>query len=388
MPESFKFVATTYAGLEQMLKEELELLGGENISSGRRMVSFMGDKRLLYKVNYCSRFALRFLREIAEFSFKDKEEFYIKLKALDWTQFLSEKDTIAIQAVTSGDVLPHSKYAAQLSKDAIADFFREKTGIRPSVDLDRPDLRINVHIRNNDCHISLDSSGEPLHKRGWRKEMGEAPLSEVMSAALVKLSGWDGEGEFLDPMCGSGTIVIEAALAALRIPSGKYRKFFSFLKWRDFDGELWADVKAEANAGILERNELQIRACDASWKAVEAVKANVEGARLTDLIKIEKKPFQAVFPRKPSGVIITNPPYDERIKSRNNPELYKQFGDILKQRFQDYTPWVFSGDLNSLKSVGLKATEWHILFNGPIECRLAKFELFTDSEKGKETLDS
>ncbi|MBE0556716.1 MAG: methyltransferase, partial [Proteobacteria bacterium] len=246
----------------------------------------------------------------------------------------------------------------------------------PSVDLERPDLLINVHIRHEECHLSLDSSGESLHKRGWRKEQGEAPLSEVLAAALVSISGWTGEGEFLDPMCGSGTIPIEAAMQALQIPAVKYRRFYAFYKWRDFDRTLWNTVKDEANALIRAESDILIRGCDASWKAIKAAETNVRNAGLEETVRLDKKPFQAVFPRKPSGVIVTNPPYDERIRSHHNAQLYHDFGDVLKQRYHGYTAWVFSGDLNAIKNVGLRPMGKHVLFNGPIECRYVRFELF------------
>ena len=381
MNSDLSLVATTYAGLEDLLVEELQALGAHQISKGRRMVSFRGDKSLLYKVNYNSRFTLRLLWQIDAFSIKDQNDYYSRIRAIDWGQFLSPQSTLAIQAVTSGEILPHSRFAAQRAKDAIVDHFREKTGQRPSVDLERPDIRINVHLRNNDCHISLDSSGEPLHKRGWRAEMGIAPLSEILAAALVKLSGWTGEGEFLDPMCGSGTIAIEAAMQALQIPAGKYRRFYGFQKWNDFDRDLWLSIKEEADRQILPERDLLIRASDASYKAIETAQSNIEKARLQHLIHLEKKPFQAVYPRKPSGVIITNPPYDERIKSKNNTDLYQAFGDALKQRFQDHSAWVFSGDLNALKRLGLKPSEKYILFNGPIECRYVHYNLFAGSQE-------
>ncbi len=381
MNSDLSLVATTYAGLEDLLVEELQVLGAIDISKGRRMVSFRGDKKLLYNVNYLSRFTLRLLWQVDAFSIKDQNDYYSRIRAIDWEQYLSPQSTLAIQAVTSGEILPHSRFAAQRAKDAIVDHFREKTGQRPSVDLERPDIRINVHLRNDQCHISLDSSGEPLHKRGWRAEMGIAPLSEILAAALVKLSGWKGEGEFLDPMCGSGTIAIEAAMQALQIPAGKYRRFYGFLKWNDFDRDLWQSIKEEADQRILPERDLLIRASDASWRAIEAARKNLEKAHLTQLIQLEKKPFQAVYPRKPQGVIITNPPYDERIKSKNNTELYQAFGDVLKQRYQDHSAWVFSGDLNALKRLGLKPSERHILFNGPIECRYVRYDLFLGSQE-------
>lgn len=371
-----KLVATTYAGIEHLLAEELLALGAKDVSTGRRMVSFKGDKALLYRANYSCRFALRMLMEIKEFSFGTQDEYYQAVRDMPWESYLGPANSLAVQAVTSGELLPHSRYAAQLTKDAIVDRFTERMDARPTVDLERPDLWINVHIRNQDCHISLDSSGESLHKRGWRKEQGEAPLSEVMAAALVRISGWSGEGEFLDPMCGSGTIPIEAAMQALRIPAGKFRRFYGFYKWRDFDRELWQQVKADADAKTVKESDILIRGCDASWKAVKAAETNVQNAGLEERVRIEKKPFQAVFPRKPSGVIVTNPPYDERIRSRHNQQLYHDFGDVLKQRYRGYTAWVFSGDLLAIKNVGLKPMGKYVLFNGPIECRYVRFDLF------------
>jgi len=368
-------VATTYSGLEGLLEEELASLGATGLVQGKRMVAFQGDLRLVYRVNYASRLALRVLMGLHDYTFRSRQEYYDGMRNMAWEDHFGPDQTIAVQAVTFGELMPHSKYAAQVAKDAIVDRFRERSGSRPNVDLERPDIRVHVHVGGDQCHVSLDSSGEPLYKRGWRRESGEAPLSEVMAAALVKLSGWDGEGELLDPMCGSATIPIEAALALLNIPAGFYRRFFGFYTWPSFDQSLWKQVKAEADAGMLQRT-LQIRASDAAWRAADAARANVASARLEHVISVDKKPFQAIYPRKARGVLITNPPYGGRIRPRDNMALYREFGDYLKQRFTDHTAWIFSGDLQALKNIGLKPARKYVLFNGPIECRLAGFRLF------------
>lgn len=378
MDTPFRIVATTYAGLEKALVQELAQLGIPGAQAGRRMVAFDGDKRSLYLCNYRSRLALRFLKQLGTFTLNDQNDYYEAIKSLPWEDFILREQRIAIDAVVSGTLMTHSQFAAQRAKDSIVDRLKENFGWRPSVDLIRPDIRIHIHVNKNLCHVSLDSSGESLHKRGYRKVQGEAPLSEVMAAGIIHLSGWNGEGEFLDPMCGSGTIPIEAAMTALNIPAAFFRKSFSFLRWPDYDKKLWDAVKAEASA---ERKQAEpfIRASDASYKAIANAAANIASAGCKDIIMLEKKPFQAVFPRRLSGTIITNPPYDERIKIAQNTELYRSFGDILKKRFKGYTTWVFSGDLKALTQFGLRPSARIPLFNGPIECRLMRFDLFEGS---------
>lgn len=377
---SMRIVATTYAGLEQSLTEELSMLGIAEPKPGRRMVAFEGDLAALYKVNYRSRLALRFLLQLKSFELNDQNDYYEGIKSIRWEDYILNSYSIAVDAVTSGQIMTHSQFAAQRAKDAIVDRLKENLGWRPSVDLNRPDIRIHVHVNHGLCHISLDSSSEPLHKRGYRKAQGEAPLSEVLAAGLIHLSGWNGEGEFLDPMCGSGTIAIEAAMLALNYPAAFFRKFFGFQRWPGFDQALWDDVKA---AALLERRQAEpfIRASDASYKAIANASLNISSAGFMDLIKLEKKPFQAIFPRKLNGTIITNPPYNERIQSSFNADLYKEFGDILKKRFKGYTAWVFSGDIQALSQLGLRSAARIPLFNGPIECRLMRFDLFEGSLK-------
>lgn len=371
----FPIIITTYAGLEKGLAEELQDLGTQDVLVGRRMVSIYGDMETLYRINYRSRLGLRVLRQLAVFNLTDQNSYYEALSSIPWESWIARDQSIAIDAVVSGKILTHSQFAAQRAKDAIVDRLRNLQGWRPGVDLTRPDVRIHVHVNQESCHVSLDSSSEPLHKRGYRKAQGDAPLSEVMAAGLIHLSNWSGDGEFLDPMCGSGTIAIEAAMKALNYPAAYFRRFFGFQRWPDFEQKTWDRIKEEGLESRIIADPF-IRASDASYKAVANASLNIAQAGFSDLIKLEKKPFQAVFPRRLNGTIITNPPYNERIKSQYNIELYKSFGDILKTRFKGYTAWIFSGDMEALSRIGLRTSARIPLFNGPIECRLARFDLF------------
>ena len=242
MNDKFEIVAKTFQGLEQVLAEELSELGAENIQKGLRMVSFEGDKEMMYKANFCLRTALRILKPIKHFSAKDADEVYEQVKAINWEEFMTDKSTFAIDAVVNSEEFRHSKFVAYRVKDAIADYFREKTGNRPSVRINNPDLALNIHIAQTSCTLSLDSSGESLHRRGYRQEAVEAPLNEVLAAGIIKLTGWNGECDFIDPMSGSGTFPIEAALIARNIAPGVFRKGYAFEKWSDFDQELFEQI--------------------------------------------------------------------------------------------------------------------------------------------------
>jgi len=378
----YQMIAKTFFGLEEVLAEELKNIGAENIEVISRAVSFWGDKSVMYKANYLCYTAIRILKPIATFLVKNEDELYDQLKTIAWWDYMDLNQTLAIDAVLSYSQITHSLYAALKSKDAIVDAFREKFGERPSVNTDCPDLRINVHIYKENCTISLDSSGDSLHKRGYRVAVDKAPINEVLAAGLIKLSGWEGQTHFIDPMCGSGTILIEAAIQAFGIAAGFYRKDFGFKHWKDFDADLWKKIQDES----LENQkdfEYRIIGSDRSHKAISIAEENLKSARMHRDIELRKSSLEDLTFPISEGVMITNPPYDERLDEDDIKGLYQMIGDQLKQKFQGFSAWVLSGNLEVLKFVGLRPSRKIIMYNGSIECRFAKFEIYGGSKKGK-----
>lgn len=374
------------AGLENVLAEELTALGAENVQVLYRAVSFEGDKPLMYKANYCCRTALRILKPVASFVARNELALYNNIFKIKWHEIFNINETFAIDAVTSGNYYTHSQYAALKVKDAIADQFREHFGARPSVDVDDPDLRINVHIENEKVTLSFDSSGESLHKRGYRKVVDKAPMSEVLAAGLIKLTGWKCDSNFVDCMCGSGTIPIEAAMLAMGIPAGFFRKKWGFMTWHDFDPELWQRVMREAGAEMEEFN-YEILASDHSAKAVEIAKANIENAHLQYDIKLSKQDMFKMVPPEGGGIMIINPPYGERLEEKDLINLYKGIGDALKKNFKGFEAWIISSNKDVMKLIGLKPSKKIDVYNGPLECKFEKFEIFEGSYKEKKIKD-
>lgn len=375
MHKNFKMIAKTLAGLEDILAEELINLGADNLEIGKRMVSFEGGTQLLYKANIHCRTALRILVPIHTFKARNADEIYAEIKSLDWRQYMTEKNTFAIDSVVFSEIFTHSKFVAYRVKDAIVDFFTQKTGTRPSVSTVNPDLLINIHIAHDRCTLSLDSSGESLHKRGYRVAQTEAPLNEVLAAGMIMKSGWKGESDFIDPMCGSGTLLIEAAMIALNIPPGIYRKSFAFEKWNNFDKEMFEELyNDDSNEKEFKH---KIYGSDVSIKAISIATDNVESAGLLRYIDLDVKPIQKID-KVPSakGILITNPPYGERIKSDDIYSLYESIGERLKHVFMGYTAWVISSEKDLLHKIGLKASRKEKLFNGAIECEYRKYEIF------------
>ncbi len=375
MHKNFKMIAKTLAGLEDILAEELINLGADNLEIGKRMVSFEGSTQLLYKANIHCRTALRILVPIHTFKARNADEIYAEIKSLDWRQYMTEKNTFAIDSVVFSEIFTHSKFVAYRVKDAIVDFFTQKTGTRPSVSTVNPDLLINIHIAHDRCTLSLDSSGESLHKRGYRVAQTEAPLNEVLAAGMIMKSGWKGESDFVDPMCGSGTLLIEAAMIALNIPPGIYRKNFAFEKWNDFDKDMFEELY---NDDSNEREfKHKIYGSDVSVKAISIATDNIESAGLLRYIDLDVKPIQKID-KAPSakGILITNPPYGERIKSDDIYSLYESIGERLKHVFTGYTAWVISSEKDLLHKIGLKPSYKEKLFNGAIECEYRKYEIF------------
>ena len=386
MSESFKMVAKTMAGLENVLAEELTSIGAQNVEPLYRAVSFEGDKALMYKANYCCRTALRILKPVTSFVARNEMALYNNIFKIQWHEIFNINETFAIDAVTSGNYFTHSQYAALKVKDAIADEFRQHFGARPSVDVDNPSLRINVHIENEKVTLSFDSSGESLHKRGYRKVVDKAPMNEVLAAGLIKLTGWQCDCNFVDCMCGSGTLPIEAAMLAMGIPAGFFRKKWGFMTWHDFDKELWQNVVLDAGAE-MEEFDYEILASDHSAKAVEIAKANIANAHLQHDIKLSKQDMFEMVPPEGGGIMIINPPYGERLEEKDLINLYKGIGDALKKNFKGFEAWIISSNKDALKLVGLKPSKKIDVYNGPLECKFEKFEIFEGSYKEKKIKD-
>jgi len=380
MEDTFKMVAKTMAGLEGVLADELTALGADKVEPLYRAVSFEGDKALMYKANYCCRTALRILKPIKTFVARNELMLYNNIFNIKWYEYFNINETFAIDAVVSGNYFKHSQYAALKVKDAIADEFRQHFGARPSVDVDDPTLKINVHIENERVTLSLDSSGESLHKRGYRKTVDKAPISEVLAAGMVKLTGWNYDCNFVDCMCGSGTIPIEAAMCAMHIPAGFFRKKWGFMTWRDFDKELWLKVVEEAGAE-MEEFDYEILASDHSAKAVEIARENITNAHLNHDIKLSKQDMFTMIPPEGGGIMIINPPYGERLEERDIINLYRSIGDALKRNFKGFEAWIISSNNDVLKQIGLKPSKKIVLYNGPLECKFEKFEIFDGSYK-------
>ncbi|MCE1198498.1 MAG: THUMP domain-containing protein [Marinilabiliales bacterium] len=378
--KKFKIVVKTFAGLENVLAEEIKGIGGEYITVERRAVSFSGDMTTLYKANFLLRTALRVLMPIAHFRIDRKEALYDQARKVNWSDYLSIGKSFVIDSTIQSDLFLNSMFASLRLKDAIVDFFRETQGKRPSVDQENPDIRIHLHLSNDVCEISLDSSGESLHKRGYRVGQGEAPLNEVLAAGMLMLSGWNGKTDFYDPMCGSGTLLIEAAMIAGNIPAGIYRKSFGFEKWPDYDADLFSNLY---NGDYEKAIEVKIIGGDISAQSCVMARENIRNAGLSKNIVVEKGDFLTSSPPFPAGYLVTNPPYGERLKPGSIPALYKSCGDVLKQRYPGFQAWILSSSEEGFKSIGLKPAKKIELFNGALACSFRCFELFEGSHKQK-----
>jgi putative N6-adenine-specific DNA methylase len=375
-----RLIAKTLFGLEEVLASELTALGAENVTALNRAVAAEGSKSLLYKVNYNSRVALSVLLPVAEFSISSQKDLYNGVVSFDWDQYLDTEKTYAVTAVVNSRHFTHSGYAALLVKDAIADFFRHLTRKRPSVDQKSPDLLINLHISNEKVTISLDSTVIPLYKRGYRREQSEAPLSEVLAAGIIMLSGWKADTPLVDGMCGSGTIPVEAGLMACNIAPGKFRNSFGFMKWKDYDAALFRSIKFEAEKKER-KSPVKIYAGDISADAIRMANINISEARLDDTIEVSEKDFMKTPAPVPEGTLIINPPYGQRIGGEEMGRFYGDIGSVLKHHYNGYTAWILSGDKESLKSVALKPFRKFNLLNGDIECKLQGYELYPGSRK-------
>lgn len=378
-----QFIAKTFSGLEELLAEEIKVLGGKNIQLLTRGVQFEGDKKLLYRANYELRTALRILVPVASFQVSSDNVLYEKVRDINWHQWMNVDNTLAVDAVTFSENLNHSHFIALRTKDAIVDQFRGRTGKRPSIDTEKPDLAIQVHIGREDlCTVSLDSSGVSLHQRGTKLLSTAAPVNEVLAAGMILLSGWDKKTPLMDFMCGSGTILMEAAMILRNIPPQFKREYFSFHHWKDFDPALWSEVVKEAQERIVTAPRL-IYGIDINKNAVNKAIANIQGAGLEDVIQIESRSFQLSPPPADNGVIITNPPYGERLNDDQEVlnGLYRAIGDKLKQDYKGWWAWLISSNTQALKHIGLHPTKKRTLFNGPLECKFLGYELFQGKRK-------
>jgi len=374
----FKIVAKTFAGLENVLADEIRALGAESVSVERRAVSFVGDKKLMYRANFHLRTAIKILKPIAEFNVSKRDELYDYAKKIPWSNYLALGKSFAIDSTVQSEIFVNSMYASLKVKDAIADHFREATGKRPSVNPENPDIRINVYLMGNHCILSLDSSGESLHKRGYRIGQGEAPINEVLAAGMILLTGWHGEKDFLDPMCGSGTLLIEAAMIAKGLPPGMYRTSFGFEQWPDFDEKLFAEIH---NGDYEKEFSGKIIGSDISPKDISIARANIRNASLSKVIDLQVADIAILEPPFLNGIIITNPPYGERLKSNSIAELYTSMGNVLKNKFAGFEAWVISSSEDGLKSIGLKPDKKIELFNGALECSYRCYKLFKGTHK-------
>ena len=370
----FEMIAKTFKGLEEVLATELVAMGANNVQLQRRAVSFTGNKELMYKANMQLRTASRVLKPIAAFKALNPDEVYEQVKKIDWEKYMSVDTTFAIDSTVFSDEFRHSKFVAYRVKDAIADRFMEKQNKRPSVRLDNPQLMINIHIAQNQCTISLDSSGESLHKRGYRVAQTDAPLNEALAAGMLLMSGWEGKTDFIDPMCGSGTLLIEAALIALNIPPGVFRREFAFEKWSDFDSELFDAVY---NDDSVERPfEHKIYGSDISPLAIKIADKNVRSAGLNKYIELKVLPVQQLEAPSDHCMMVTNPPYGERITSPDIFGLYASLGTVLKHKFTGCSAWVISSHEECLDKIGLKPSKKIQLLNGSLDCLYCQYEIF------------
>ena len=384
----FKIIAKTFQGLEEVLAKELINLGANNVEIGRRMVAFTGDKEMLYKANFCTRTAVKVLKPIKEFKAKDADEVYEEAKKIDWEKYMDVKSTFLVDSVIFSENFRHSKFVAYRVKDAIADYWREKSGgDRPNVVISNPDLRIHVHIAEDEVTIALDSSGESLHQRGYKTATVQAPLNEVLAAGLIMLTGWDGECDLIDPFCGSGTILIEAALIAQNVYPGVFRKEYAFEKWKDFDADLFDRIY---NDDSQEREfDHKIYGYDINRQVVQIATDNVLNAGVKDIVSVEQRDFYEFEQPLDKAIMITNPPYGDRITTDDIFDLYETIGKNLKRNFVGNDAWIISHHEELFDKIGFRPSTKYALFNGSLECEFRKYQIFDGKlkERREEGLD-
>lgn len=381
MDENFKMLAKSLFGFESILAKELRKLGAQDVREGVRNVTFRGDKGFMYKANLALRTAIRILVPIHSFSLNNEDDLYKNLKQIQWEKYFDVDKTFAINSAVHSDNFTNSHYVSLKSKDAIVDYFRHKYHKRPNIDIKHPDILFNIHIQKNTCTVSLDSSGSSLHKRGYKIDTNIAPINEVLAAGLVLLSGYDGTQHFIDPMCGSGTILIEAAMIANNIPVNINRPEFAFEKWNDFDEDLFEKIHDSLLKKVI-NSDKKIIGYDKAPSAIRKAIDNVKNASLEEFITIERQNFfDSEKPVEGKTLVLFNPPYGERLEI-NVPVFYKEIGNTLKQGYQDTDAWFITSDFNSgLKSVGLRTSRKIKVFNGKLECRFVKYEMYKGSKK-------
>jgi putative N6-adenine-specific DNA methylase len=375
-----KYIIKTLHGLEEVLCKELKAIGGLNPQPLKRAASCEGDLSFLYKANVCLRTAISILKPINRFRARDEEQLYRGVQNINWSSIFGMANTFAITASVNSDHFNHSKYVALKSKDAIVDQFRKKYGERPSIDVENPDIKINIHIARDQVTVSLDSSGDTLNKRGYRKEGVFAPLNEVLAAGLVSLSGWNKKTDFVDPMCGSGTILIEAAMMARNIAPNINRKSFAFKNWKDFNQETWDKVLADAKNQETE-TDCQFFGSDISDKNLRVAVGNCFEASLAGKIKFENCDIRDLNVPFESGIAITNPPYGERLQLNDMNEFYKEISDAMKKNFEGYDFWVISSNMDALKHLRLRTSRKITMYNGSLECKFNKYEMYRGTKK-------
>ena len=370
-----KFVAKTYAGLEEILLEELEQLGAENCKLSTRAVLFEGDMDTMYRANYYCRYALRILWQVGTFTFRDNKQFYEEIYKYPAEKVLKSDGTLAFSVTMKDSIFATPLFAAQLAKDAVCDRFREKYDERPSVRKDNPDVQFHLHIMGNNATLFLDSSGEPLYRRGYHVASHPAQISEVIAAAMVKLSGWQADCDLIDPMCGSGTILIEAAMSALNVPAGFFRRGYGL---KPFDRQRWELIQDEAD--IRDDVPVNFYGSDISSRFIGMAKDNIREARLTDFIRVRRSPISESRPVRTPSYVIFNPPYGERLDMEDIEAAYKEIGDTLKQHYAGCTAFIISSNINALKTIGLHASKRITLYNGALECKFMRFDLYKGSK--------
>lgn len=372
--EEFELIAKTFQGLEEVLAQELTELGANDVQIGRRMVSFTGDKRMMYRANFCLRTAVRILKPIKHFKATDADEVYNAVRAIDWSRYLDLNTTFAVDSVVYSNEFRHSKFVAYKVKDAIVDYFRETTGNRPNIRITNPDVKLNIHVADDQCTLSLDSSGDSLHLRGYRTASVEAPINEVLAAGLIKLTGWNADCDFIDPFCGSGTFLVEAALMARNIYPGIFRKEFGFERWKDFDRNLLDEIY---NDDSEEREfDHKIFGYDINLPAIEAATANAKSAGVSDIVCLKQQDFRKFTKPEEKAIIVTNPPYGERLTPPDLISLYKAIGQVLKHEFPGGEAWVISSKEELFENIGLRPSFKVQILNGSIDCDFRKYQMF------------
>ncbi len=384
--EHLKIQIKTFYGLEKILAEEIKKLGGQNVEEKNRAVNCEGDLGFLYKINYSARTALKILVPVFEFKAFNEQKFYEKLVRFPWEDYLKLNQTFAIDATVHSERFTHSQFMTLKMKDAIVDYFNRKYRRRPDIDTRNPDIKFNLHIDRELVTISLDSSGEPLYKRGYRKQQGEAPINEVLASGMLQIAGWDGKGNFLDPMCGSGTLLIEAAMIALNLPAQLFRKRFAFQNWNNYDAELFAKIK-DFRVNRIKEFDGKIIGYDIDPKMLACARENIAVAEMEDIIEVRKQDFfeskKELFPL----LMVFNPPYDERIEIKYD-DFYKKIGDTFKNNYPNTLAWLITSDLEAAKKIGLRPSRKIKLFNGKLETRFLQYEMYEGSKKQNKTIEN